>query len=188
MVSGVDTDSGHQLLVVRDANDSDMTAVQSIYAHHVLHGLSTFEEVPPSTDELMSRRAVILNMGLPYLVAERDGEVLGYAYAASYRPRAAYRFSIENSVYVAEGCGGNGVGSALLEALIQRCEKGPWRQMLAVIGNGENAASIALHQRMGFAMVGTFNAVGFKHGRWVDTVLMQRALGEGAETHPDASS
>ncbi|QEM81781.1 GNAT family N-acetyltransferase [Halomonas binhaiensis] len=188
VVGGVDTASGHQPLLVRDANDSDMATVQSIYAHHVLHGLATFEEVPPAVDELMARRKVILDAGLPFLVAEHCGDIVGYAYAASYRPRAAYRFSVENSVYVAEGCGGNGVGSALLEALIKRCEKGPWRQMLAVIGNSENAASIALHQRMGFAMTGTFSAVGFKHGRWVDTVLMQRALGKGAESRPDVSS
>lgn len=188
VVGGVGTDSGHRPLLVRDANGSDMAAVQSIYAHHVLHGLATFEEVPPAVDELMARRQIILDAGLPFLVAEHRGDIVGYAYAASYRPRAAYRFSVENSVYVAEGCGGNGVGSALLEALIKRCEEGPWRQMLAVIGNSENAASIALHQRMGFAMAGTFQAVGFKHGRWVDTVLMQRALGEGAGTRPGASS
>lgn len=171
-------------LCVRDATDVDIAAVQKIYAHHVLHGLASFEEIPPSTNELQARRAAILDAGLPYLVAEQHGEVVGYAYAASYRPRAAYRFTVENSVYIADGQEGNGIGSVLLDALIQHCEQGPWCQMLAVIGNSENAASIALHHRMGFTVVGTFEAVGFKHGRWVDSVLMQRALGDGASCSP----
>ncbi|GEN24511.1 phosphinothricin N-acetyltransferase [Halomonas cupida] len=171
-------------VAIRDATDADMAAVQQIYMHHVLYGLASFEEHPPSTDELMTRRQALLDAGLPYLVAEQHGEVVGYAYAGSYRPRAAYRFTVENSVYVAVKQGGRGVGSALLKALIERCEQGPWRQMLAVIGDSGNAASIALHRRMGFRVVGTFEAVGFKHGRWVDSVLMQRALGQGADTPP----
>ena len=171
-------------LTIRDAGEADMGTVQAIYAHHVLHGLATFEEVPPSTDELVARRASVLALGLPYLVAERDGQVIGYSYATSYRPRAAYRFSIEDSVYLADGLGGQGVGTALLGELIARCEQGPWRQMLAVIGNSGNAGSIALHRRMGFRIIGTFESAGFKLGRWVDTVLMQRALGEGDRTPP----
>ena len=171
-------------IAIRDATDADMAAVQQIYAHHVLHGLASFEEQPPFTDELMIRRQALLDIGLPYLVAERHGEVVGYAYAGMYRPRAAYRFTVENSVYVAANQEGSGVGSALLKVLIERCEQGPWRQMLAVIGDSGNAASIALHRRMGFRVVGTFEAVGFKHGRWVDSVLMQRALGQGADTPP----
>ncbi|MDE3237540.1 MAG: N-acetyltransferase [Paracoccaceae bacterium] len=164
---------------VRDAQPSDMAAVQAIYAHHVLHGIATFEEIPPSVEEMQSRRAAVLAAGLPYLVAEIGGQVLGYAYATAYRPRPAYRHTVEDSVYVAEGQGGRGIGAALLTALIARCEAGRWRQMVAVIGNSGNAGSIALHRRLGFREVGTLTSVGFKLGRWVDTVLMQRALGPG---------
>lgn len=175
-------------VLVRDAQEADMEAVQAIYAHHVLHGLATFEEVPPSVEELLSRRASVLAVGLPYLVAELEGRIVGYSYATAYRPRPAYRFTIEDSVYVAEGLGGRGVGSALLGELIARCEKGPWRQMLAVVGNSGNEGSIALHKRMGFQTVGTLSSVGFKLGRWVDTVLMQRSLGEGDESVPERGS
>jgi phosphinothricin acetyltransferase len=161
-----------------------MASVQTIYAHHVLHGLATFEEVPPSADELLSRRASVLKLGLPYLVAELDGRVVGYSYATAYRSRPAYRYTIEDSVYVADGLGGQGIGTALLDALIARCEIGPWRQMLAVVGDSGNEGSIALHRRLGFQPVGTLKAVGFKLGRWVDTVLMQRELGEGRGALP----
>lgn len=171
-------------LHVRDAEDADLPAIQAIYAHHVLHGLATFEEVPPSVTELAGRRAAIIDAGLPYLVAEREGRVVGYAYAASYHPRPAYRYTIEDSIYVADGLGGGGIGSGLLASLLARCEAGPWRQMLAVIGNSGNAGSIALHRKLGFAPVGTFTAVGFKLGQWVDTVLMQRVLGDGAASRP----
>ncbi|SON55732.1 N-acyltransferase YncA [Hartmannibacter diazotrophicus] len=162
-----------------------MAAAADIYAHHVLHGLASFEEVPPTLGDMVSRRTSVLAAGLPYLVAEMDGAVVGYAYAGPYRPRPAYRYTVENSVYVRDGLGGHGIGSALLGALIAECEKGPWRQMLAVIGNSENAASIGLHQRMGFRHAGTFTSVGFKFGRWVDSVLMQRPLGPGDTTLPD---
>jgi L-amino acid N-acyltransferase YncA len=172
-------------VLIRDAEEADMEAVQAIYARHVLHGLATFEETPPSVEELLSRRASVLMSGLPYLVAELEGKIAGYAYATAYRPRPAYRFTIEDSVYVAEGLGGRGIGSALLGALIARCEKGPWRQMLAVVGNSGNEGSIALHKRMGFREVGILRSVGFKLGQWVDTVLMQRPLGEGDESAPD---
>ena len=171
--------------LIRDAEEADMEAVQAIYARHVLHGLATFEETPPSVEELLSRRASVLASGLPYLVAELEGKIAGYAYATAYRPRPAYRFTIEDSVYVAEGLGGRGIGSALLGELIARCEKGPWRQMLAVVGNSGNEGSIALHKRMGFREVGILRSVGFKLGQWVDTVLMQRPLGEGDESAPD---
>ena len=172
-------------VLIRDAEEADMEAVQAIYARHVLHGLATFEETPPSVEELLSRRASVLMSGLPYLVAELEGKIAGYAYATAYRPRPAYRFTIEDSVYVAEGLGGRGIGSALLGELIARCEKGPWRQMLAVVGNSGNEGSIALHKRMGFREVGILRSVGFKLGQWVDTVLMQRPLGEGDESAPD---
>lgn len=171
--------------VIRDAQEADMVAVQAIYAHHVLHGLATFEEVPPSVDELIGRRAAVLDSGLPYLVAELDGAVVGYCYAATYRPRPAYRYALEDSVYIAHGRDGRGIGTALLGELIVRCERGPWRQMTAVIGNSGNAGSIALHRRMGFRHIGTFEAVGFKLGQWVDTVMMQRALSEGDRSKPD---
>ena len=171
-------------VVVRDATDADMAAVQAIYAHHVRHGLASFEEVPPTTAELASRRVAVLQLGLPYLVAARDGRVVGYSYASLYRPRSAYRFTLEDSVYVAEGHGGLGIGSALLERLIARCETGRWRQMIAVIGDSGNAGSIALHRRFGFRPAGTLASVGFKLGRWVDSVLMQRALGTGDAMPP----
>jgi len=173
-------------IAVRDATDADLAAVQAIYAHHVRYGLATFEEVPPSMAELGARRAAVLALGLPYLVAEAAGVVVGYCYATSYRARPAYRYTIEDSVYVAEGLGGRGIGAALLGALIARCEAGPWRQMIAIIGNSENAGSIALHRRLGFHTVGTLASVGFKLGRWVDSVVMQRALGAGGTRQPDA--
>src|SRR3954468_9206157 len=170
--------------LVRDARAADMAAVQAIYAHHVLHGLATFEEVPPSVEDMAARRAAAIDAGLAFLVAERAGEVVGYSYASSYRPRPAYRHTLEDSVYVADGLAGRGIGAALLAALLARCELGPWRQMIAIIGDSGNAASIALHRRYGFAPAGTLHAVGFKLGRWVDTVLMQRTLGPGATTLP----
>lgn len=172
-------------VTVRDAREADMAAVQAIYAHHVLHGLATFEEEPPPVQELLARRASVLALRLPYLVAERSGRIHGYSYATAYRARPAYRHTLEDSVYVADGSAGQGIGTALLSALIERCEAGPWRQMVAVIGDSENTASLALHGRMGFRPVGTLESVGFKLGRWVDTVLMQRPLGPGAATAPD---
>jgi phosphinothricin acetyltransferase len=171
-------------IVIRDGSQDDMTAVQGLYAHHVLHGLATFEEVPPSVQEMMARRDSVLAAGLPYLVAEHGGGVVGYSYATGFRARSAYRYTIEDSVYVAAGVVGKGIGSALLEALISRCETGSWRQMIAVIGDSGNAASIAVHRRFGFQPVGTLGAAGFKFGRWVDVVLMQRSLGMGDRTLP----
>jgi phosphinothricin acetyltransferase len=171
-------------IVVRDANETDMSAVAGIYAKHVLHGLASFEEVPPSLDEMKSRRRGVLELGLPYLVAELDGRIVGYSYATFYRTRPAYRYTVEDSVYVDEGLQGRGIGTALLAELIARCERGPWRQMLAVIGDSGNTGSIALHRRLGFRPCGTLAAVGFKFGRWVDSVFMQRALGPGDSRQP----
>lgn len=171
---------------VRDATEADMAHVQAIYAHHVLHGRATFEEVPPSVNDMLGRRVAVLDAGLPYLVAESGGRIMGYAYAGMYRPRPAYRHTLEDSIYVADEARGQGIGSALLSALIARCELGPWRQMVAVIGGSENAGSVALHRAFGFELIGTMPAVGYKLGAWVDTVIMQRALGAGAQTHPGA--
>lgn len=172
-------------LILRDARESDMPAVQAIYAHHVIHGTASFELEPPTVEQMLQRRADICANGLPYLIAEREGEVVGYAYATPYRPRPAYRFTVEDSVYVREGMAGFGIGHALLAAVIQHCTESGRRQMVAIIGNSENSASIRLHARLGFRQVGVFESVGFKHGRWLDTVIMQRELGEGASTTPD---
>jgi phosphinothricin acetyltransferase len=167
-------------MIVREARDDDMGAVQTIYAHHVLHGTASFEEEPPPLGEMQRRRAEVLARGLPYLVADIDGRVAGYSYATPYRARSAYRFSIENSVYVDYTRHRSGVGRALLTELIARCERGDWRQMIAIIGDSAQAASIGLHASLGFRHIGTLQAVGLKFGRWLDTVLMQRALGQGA--------
>jgi L-amino acid N-acyltransferase YncA len=162
--------------VVRNSRGEDMRKIHAIYGFHVLHGLASFEEEPPSVDELSRRRADVLDHGLPYLVADIGGVVAGYSYAAPYRSRPAYRFTVENSVYVDQGLRRQGVGYVLLSALIARCIACQCRQMIAVIGDSDNMASIALHERLGFIRVGTLRAVGFKFERWVDTVLMQRAL------------
>lgn len=183
-LSGLDTPRSG--LIVRPAVEADLAAIAEIYAFHVYHGLGSFEETPPSIEELSSRRLAVLGSGLPYLVAEMTGQVIGYAYAATYRPRPAYRFTVENSVYVADEMRGRGVGAALLRELIARCEAGPWRQMIAVIGDTGNTGSIALHRRCGFEQVGVLKSIGFKLGRWVDTVLMMRALGPGDSTPPEA--
>lgn len=169
---------------LRPATEADMASVQRIYGEHVLHGLASFEETPPSLDDMLARFRHLKSQSFPYIVAERKGAVVGYAYAGPYRARAAYRFTIENSVYVDRQASGEGIGRALLSQLIRECEKGPWRQMIAIIGNSGNEASIALHRSLGFRMVGTLRDVGFKHDQWVDTVLMQRAL----TPIPDVSS
>jgi L-amino acid N-acyltransferase YncA len=171
-------------IFVRDAREPDLAAVTKIYAAHVRHGLASFEEIPPSLDEMHARRAGVLQLGLPYLVAEMEGRVVGYSYATSYRTRPAYRYTVEDSVYVEDGLNGRGIGTALLGELIVRCERGPWRQMLAVIGDSGNTGSVALHRRLGFVPAGKLVSVGFKLGRWVDSVFMQRALGVGDSTPP----
>jgi len=170
--------------IVRDATEADMAAVQAIYAHNVLHGRASFEETPPTLCEMLDRRRTVLGMGIPYLVADVAGEIAGYSYATSYRPRPAYRFTIEDSVYVADSHHGRGIGAALLGKLVERCSAGPWRQMLAIIGDSGNGPSIAVHRRLGFEHVGTLRSVGFKLGAWTDTVLMQRALGAGDSAPP----
>ncbi len=172
-------------VVVRDSVEADVKAVARVYAHYVERGLATFEEIPPTREEMLARRRKALAVGAPYLVGEIDGEIVGYCYAAPYHTRPAYRHTLEDSVYVAPGLGGRGIGGALLAALIARCEAGPWRLMVAIIGDSGNSASIALHRRYGFETVGTLRSVGFKLGRWVDTPIMQRALGSGDSRPPD---
>ncbi len=162
-----------------------MPAVQGIYAHYVLSSLATFEETPPSLDVMHARRRACLDNGLPYLVAVAEGEVMGFAYASAYHARLAYRFTVEDSVYVADGMRGRGVGSVLLGQLIERCEAGPRRQMIAVVGDSANAGSIGLHRRFGFEIIGVLRSVGYKFGRWVDTPILQRALGSGDGQAPE---
>ena len=161
-----------------------MAAVTAIYAHYVIHGLATFEEVPPSVAEMTARRESVLAAGLPYLVATVGDDVVGYSYATAYRARSAYRFTIEDSVYVRNGLAGRGIGRALLAELIRCCEQGPWRQMIAVIGDSANTGSIGLHRALGFEDAGVLRSVGLKFGRWVDTVQMQRPLGRGSQSIP----
>jgi L-amino acid N-acyltransferase YncA len=169
---------------VRPAAEDDIAAIARIYGHHVVHGLASFEETPPTTDEMARRRADIVARGYPYLVAVAGDEVLGYAYCSQYRPRSGYRHSVEDSIYVAPGRGGAGIGSLLLAPLIDAATALGARQMIAVIGDSANQASVRLHARFGFRMAGTLEAVGFKLGRWVDSVLMQRPLGSGSSTLP----
>jgi L-amino acid N-acyltransferase YncA len=171
---------------IRPSRDEDVPRIREIYAHHVMHGLASFEEVPPSVEDMAGRRRDLLARGLPYLVAEADGMVLGYAYAGPYRTRSAYRFTLENSVYIAQDAIGRGVGRRLLSELIERCTALGYRQMIAVIGDSNHKASIGLHEQAGFRRIGTIEAVGFKFGRWVDSVLMQKALGPGATEPPSA--
>ena len=163
-------------VLVRDATESDLAKVRSIYAWHVENGLASFEEVPPELAEIVRRWRDVRSRDLPYLVAELDREVVGYAYASPYRARSAYRFTVEDSVYLEQGTYGKGIGRALLCELIRRCERLGFAQMIAVIGDSANTASIGLHGALGFARAGLLSAVGFKHGRWVDSVIMQRAL------------
>ncbi|MDO8380003.1 GNAT family N-acetyltransferase [Phenylobacterium sp.] len=173
-------------MIVRASLDSDAEALAAIYGHDVLHGFGTFEEVPPSPREMAARRLAIVERGLPHLVAEADGKVLGFAYAGLFRPRAAYRFTVEDSVYVAPDAKGRGVGKAVLTQVLAACEALGLRQVMAVIGDSGNAGSIGLHRSLGFEPAGVCRSVGFKHGRWVDTVWMQKPINGGDSTLPDA--
>jgi len=166
---------------IRPATDADMDAVAAIYAHHVLHGRASFETEPPTADEMRRRRAAVIARDLPYLVAEQDGEVVGYAYAGPYRTRAAYANTVENSVYLRPDAIGRGIGRQLLAALIAACEQRGLRQMVAVVGDSANLASIGLHEALGFRRVGVLRDVGYKHGMWLDSVLLQRRLGLGSD-------
>jgi L-amino acid N-acyltransferase YncA len=172
-------------MIVRAATEADAAALAAIYGDAVLHGFGTFEEVPPGPAEMDARRRAVADRGLPYLVAEADGQVLGFAYAGPFRPRAAYRYTLEDSVYVAPDAQGRGVGRAVLSAVIAACEALGVRQLMAVIGDSENAGSIGLHRALGFEPTGVGHSVGFKHGRWVDIVHMQKALNGGDMRPPD---
>ncbi len=169
---------------VRTAAQGDLPAIQSIYSHHVLHGLATFEEIPPDLEEMRQRHRDITSRGLPYLAAVERGEVLGYGYCAPYRARSAYRYALEDSIYIRDGHLGKGIGSRILGELVRLSEALGYRQVIAVIGDSANIGSIALHARLGFLRVGTLRSTGFKFGRWVDSVLMQRPLGPGDGAPP----
>ncbi|UCG96553.1 MAG: N-acetyltransferase [Burkholderiales bacterium] len=171
---------------LRAATSADIAAIQAIYAHHVLHGLASFEIEPPSAAEMHRRFESLTGDGYPYLVATVDGSIVGYAYAGAYRSRPAYRYTVEDSVYVAPAATGRGTGRQLLSRLIDECERRGYRQMLAVIGDSANAASIELHRGCGFTVSGTLRSVGLKFGRWIDSVIMQRSLGESDRTVPRA--
>jgi L-amino acid N-acyltransferase YncA len=171
-------------LSIRPATKADIPAITRIYAHAVETGTASFELTPPNETEMAQRMAELLDNGYPYLAAEADGELAGYAYAGPYRARPAYRLTVENSVYVAPHSHRRGIGRALLKALIKESEARGFRQMIAVIGDSEQTASIALHAAAGFYVVGTLPHVGFKHGRWLDSVLMQRPLGAGSTAPP----
>jgi phosphinothricin acetyltransferase len=172
-------------MLIRDARPADLPAITAIYAHHVLHGRGTFEEAPPDEAEMAARVARVQEEGFAWLVAEdAAGQVLGYGYFAPFRPRSAYRFTAEDSVYVRDDIRGQGVGKALVAALLARAEAKGIRQMIAVIGDSENVGSIGLHVSLGFRQVGVLKAVGMKFGRWVDVVQMQKELGEGERSLP----
>jgi phosphinothricin acetyltransferase len=169
---------------IRPAGPADIPAITRIYGHAVRHGTASFELDPPDEAEMARRQSVLLDGGFPYLAADLDGALAGYAYAGPYRPRPAYRFSVENSVYIAAQAQRRGLGRALLNALIEASAARGFRQMIAIIGDAAQTPSIELHRAAGFQMVGAIEAVGFKHGRWLATVIMQRALGDGAATPP----
>ena len=172
-------------MIVRPATSADAAALAAIYGDAVLHGFGTFEEIAPAPADMDARRRAIQDQGLPYLVAEDGGRVLGFAYAGPFRPRAAYRYTLEDSVYVAPEAAGKGVGRTVLSAVIEACEALGVRQLMAVIGDSGNSASIGLHRSLGFEQTGVGRSVGFKHGRWVDIVHMQKPLNGGDTCAPD---
>lgn len=174
-------------LQIRDARREDCAAIAAIYGHAVLHGTASWEVDPPSEMEMVRRQDSIVAAGFPYLVAEQDGVILGYCYANAYRPRPAYRGTVEDSIYLAPAAQGRGTGKALLSALLEICTARGYRQIIGVIGDGHGGslASLKLHESLGFALIGIAKNVGFKHGRWLDQHLLQRTLGEGCETPLD---
>ncbi|RWX75118.1 N-acetyltransferase family protein [Neorhizobium lilium] len=173
---------------LRDATLADLSAITGIYRDSVLHGCASYEIKPPDEAEMTTRFEAIASKGYPYIVAEdEEGSILGYAYASAFRTRPAYRWLVEDSIYLAPEARGQGIGKALLQELLRRCEALGFRQMVAVIG-GASPASVALHAGLGFAITGTLKGTGFKHGQWLDTVIMQIGLGEGTDTAPDMAA
>ncbi len=170
---------------IRPSRDEDLPAITAIYAHHVLHGTGTFETDPPSAADMAARRADVLGRGLPYLVAEEQGEILGFAYANWFKPRPAYRFSAEDSIYVADAARGRGLGRLLLDALCEAAEAAGVRKLLAVIGDSANAGSVGVHRAAGFTEIGVMRSVGWKFGAWRDVVLMEKPLGAADTTAPE---
>ena len=173
------------MTAIRPSRDEDIAAITAIYAHHVLHGTGTFETEPPTAADMAARRAEVLAKKLPYLVAERDGELLGFAYCNWFKPRPAYRFSAEDSIYLAEAARGQGLGAQLLAALIEAAEAAGVRKLIAVIGDSANGGSIGVHRAQGFEQVGVLKNCGWKFGHWRDVVLMDKVLGQGSETSPE---
>jgi len=172
-------------LEIRPTTTADLPAITAIYEHAVLHGTATFELIPPDLVEMTRRFKALTDGGFPYFVATLDGRVVGYAYAGAYRPRPAYRFTVENSVYLEPATHRRGIGFQLLQRLIAESKARGYRQMIAVIGDSANAGSVSVHRKCGFDMIGTHPNVGLKFGRWLDTVMMQLALGEGGGTVPE---
>ena len=176
------------MLLIRPSRDSDMAALTAVYAHHVLHGTGTFETEPPGVPEMSARRADVLSKGLPYLVAELDGELAGFAYGNWFKPRPAYRYSVEDSIYLAPGLQRQGLGRALLAELLARFEAAGIRKVMAIVGDSANAGSVGLHLALGFAQVGVIEDCGWKFGAWRDIVILQKTLGEGSATPPQQES
>jgi phosphinothricin acetyltransferase len=172
--------------LIRPSTDADLSAIAAIYAHHVLHGTGTFETTPPTEAEMAARRADVLGKGLPWLVVEQDDQVLGYAYCQWFKPRPAYRFSAEDSIYLHPDAAGRGLGRKLLTALSEHAEAVGIRKLIAVIGDSGNAGSIGVHRALGFTQVGTIASCGWKFGRWLDIVLMEKAIGVGSASAPEA--
>jgi phosphinothricin acetyltransferase len=175
-------------LTIRPSEEADLGAIQAIYAIAVQQGTGTFETEAPSLEEMARRRAEVLSRDLPWLVAEADGQVLGYAYANYFRPRLAYRFCLEDSIYLHPQSQGKGLGKLLLAELIARCEQQGARQMLAVIGDANNQGSIGIHRSQGFSHTGVLKSAGWKFGRWLDVVMMQRELGQGDQSNPEVGA
>ena len=172
---------------IRPLLEADLAAITVIYAHHVLNGASSWELSPPDLTEITTRARTLIAAGYPYLVAELDGKVVGYAYAGAYRPRPAYRNTVEHSIYIDDTARRAGIGHALLSALIETCTTLGFRQMIAIIGDSKNLQSIEFHEKMGFEHVGRVKDIGYKFDRWMDQIIMQRALGDGAASPPDRS-
>jgi L-amino acid N-acyltransferase YncA len=173
---------------IRPSTDHDVAAITAIYGHHVLTGTGTFETTPPTREEMAARRADVLARGLPHLVAEEGGRVLGFAYCQWFKPRPAYRFSAEDSIYLHPDAAGKGLGRSLLGELAQQAQAVGTRKLIAVIGDSANAASIGVHRSLGFTTVGVLKSCGWKFGKWLDIVLMEKTLGEGDSTPPESDA